>query len=118
MANARQTDTFYEYARVDTDPGADGYATTAIIPRQKNQNSQNDFVWFSCNFITGTTMVVTLQFKLPATGAAWQDYDSYDGSDTKVRKKIEDGAAGVQWRGIVKQADFSAGDDVIFGFDW
>ena len=58
-------------------------------------------------------MTVTLQFKCQGD-ADWTDYGSY--ADNQ-RKSIDGGGAGVQWRAIVKNGDYTSGEK-SFGFDW
>lgn len=91
----------YEEISVDTDPGADGYAskqTSAYVDKQ---------MWFYIKSITGT---VTLQWKRGAD-VTWTDYEDY----TEVtRKIIEDSANGMQWRVLVKDNNQNA----VTGIDW
>ena len=109
MANAKSTNDYYQYATVDTAPGAAGYYTNAVGIRQKRLVRT---IWFS---IRGAgQMSVTLQFKCPGD-TDWTDYNTYNASNT--RKLIRGGAAGVHWRAGVKQGDRISGE-CVFGFDW
>lgn len=109
MANKQTGDSQYEYATVDTAPGAGGYFTRII------DSDKISSVWKRLYFsIRGSgVMTVTLQFK--CTGDSdWSDYDSYTSVE---RKTIEGGVGGVQWRAGVKQGDYTSGS-LRFGFDW
>ena len=110
MANSLLSSDFYEYASVDTAPGASGYSTNSVTIRSKKGKIDGK-VWFS---IRGTgTMGVTVQFKCSGD-SDWTDYETYNNNE---RKSLEGGGAGVQWRATVKQADYSSGSK-SFGFDW
>ena len=107
MANSRSSRDYYEYATVDTAPGADGYFTNAVSLRQKDIHH----IFFS---LRGTgTIDVTLQFKCPGD-TLWSDYSDYDAA---CRKLIEGNAGGVQWRAGVKLGGRTSGS-LTFGFDW
>ncbi len=109
MANARTTDDYYQYATVDSAPGAGGYFTNAVGIRQLKGV---EAIHFS---IRGSgQMNVTLQFRCPGD-SGWTDYNAYNTSS--IRKLITGGAAGVQWRAGVKLNDYTSGE-CIFGFDW
>jgi len=106
-ANSQASTDFYEYATVDTAPGASGYGTNAVNIRSTHEKH----AWFS---IRGTgVMTVTLQFKCPGD-TDWTDYMDYSSTE---RKLIEGGGAGVKWRAIVKNAEYTSGSKT-FGFDW
>jgi len=109
-ANSQATHNNYEYATVDTAPGASGYGTNEVKVRKKSSR-QNQQVWFS---IRGTgVMTVTLQFK--CTGDSdYTDYEDYTGTERKV---VDGGASGVVWRAIVKDGGHTSGSKT-FGFDW
>lgn len=120
MANEKSSGEYYEYATVDTDPGADGFFTNPVSPRGKKVSK----LFFSIretspDSVTAlSTITVVLQFKC-AGDAEWQDYYN-DGNAfvTGERKMIEDDAGGVMWRAGVKDADSSFDGSVTFGFDW
>lgn len=112
MANTKASGEYYEYATVDTTPGASGYFTNAINPRKNSIGK----LFFS---IRGTgTITVVLQFKCIGD-SDWQDYYN-DGNDFSVgqREAIESYAGGVSWRaGVKNDAAYTSGS-VTFGFDW
>jgi len=110
MANSRLTSDYYEYATVDTAPGASGYATNLIKIRQKTGKIDGK-VYFS---IRGTFVAtITVQFKCPGD-SAWTDYNTYT---NVTRKLLSGGASAVQWRALVKNGSFTSGE-ASFGFDW
>ena len=128
MANTKSSDEYYEYATVDTAPGAAGYFTNPVSGRHEKVEK----LFFSIREPSASVATVTIQFK--CTGdAGWQDYtqsqkqilgpNSADVSDVEEtfivgnRIVIEDSGPGVQWRAGVKQGDYTSGT-VTFGFDW
>ena len=112
MGNKRSDDSQYEYATVDTAPGADGYFTSII------DSAKISVGWKRLYFSTrgSGVMIITLQFKCIGDDD-WSDYDSYTSTDSCKRKIIEGGVGGIQWRAGVKQEDYTSGS-MRFGFDW
>jgi len=116
MANAKLNGPRYHYASIDTAPGADGYWSDSVSMSKVNANE----LFFSQS--GGGSGVVVIQFQLPHTGAAWQDYDSPVALSDGVRCRLDDRAAGVKWRAGIKE-DTSAdptytSGTIICGFDW
>lgn len=115
-ANSQSSNASYEYATVNTDPGAlatDVYGTNEINPKylSKVGTSGATNIWFS---IGGSgVMTVTLQFKR-LVDSAWIDYEDYASNN---RLLLEDRGHGVIWRAIVKGTNYTSGTK-IFGFDW
>ncbi|KKM71970.1 hypothetical protein LCGC14_1425200 [marine sediment metagenome] len=112
MPNSRLSSDYYEYATVNTNPGASGYFTNEVNIRQKSLQQ----VFFSVRETGASSafsVTITLQFKCPGDDD-WQDYDTYSEVN---RKLIEGGGAGVRWRMGVEQGDYTSGE-VTFGFDW
>jgi hypothetical protein len=128
MANSKSSDTFHEYATVDTSPGAAGYGTNEISLRELKTKLKKiaDRVYFSIRESESdssgasdtSNITVNLQFKC-AGDAGWQDYKLLNGQTilTGHRFAITDMGAEVRWRGWVKDNDFNGGK-VTFGFDW
>jgi len=112
MANTQESTDFMKYAKVDTSPGASGYFTPTLGPRNIKGSKGGKF-WFD---VSGSgTMTVVLQRKPPATGATWETYETFTSND---RKEMSIGAAGVQWRaGVLNDAAYTSGTK-YFGFDW
>lgn len=112
-ANSQSRGENYEYATVDTAPGASGYATETVNARKVRKKSQFREIWFS---IGGSgTMTVTLQFlRVDVDGSTWNDYASYTSSEYK---QLLEGAVNISWRAIVKQGNHTSGQK-IFGFAW
>ena len=112
MANAQASNDYYEYATVDTAPGASGYWTNEVSIRRKDLR----MLFFSVRE-TGASatfdVTITLQFKCPGDDD-WQDYDTYTAI---TRKLIEGGAGKMKWRMGVKNGDYGDGE-TTFGFDW
>jgi hypothetical protein len=119
MANSRSSGRIidgdaanFEEASVDTDPGTDGYATTAICPALIAQNEERAVRAFISSI--GTAAEVTLQWS--RSGAtAYTDYDTYTAVD---RFEITDRSEGVYWRWIVKDDAQGSSGSSVFGFDW
>lgn len=112
MANNRRSSKRYEYAEVDTTPGAPGYFTNPI----SLDNKPNQRASFS---IRGTgDVTVSLQFRCPEE-ILWTDYVNADVTFTNgTRFQIEDFSQGVEWRaGVISDANYTSGS-VVFGFDW
>jgi len=72
MANARSSGTNYEYATVDTLPGAAGYFTNSICPRDKAKTDKVKKIFFSIRETNAdisaapsdlSTVTVVLQYK-------------------------------------------------------
>lgn len=114
MANAKANGERYSYAVIDTAPGADGYWCDAVSMSSKNTRS----LFFS---IRGddesSTSTISIQYKTPESGSAWQDYSTDETLAPGARFILEDWGAGVKWRAGVKNGDF-AGGEVRVGFDW
>ena len=118
MANTKLNGPRYKYASIDTTPAAGGYWSDAISMSHENANQ---LFWSRTGAGLGS---VTIQYKLPHTGAAWTDYVS--GQDLAIgeRFRLDDMAAGVKWRTGIKE-DTSAlpltvavSGTTIVGFDW
>ncbi len=128
MANSRSSDTFHEYATVDTKPGAAGYGTEEISLRELKSKKRmiSDRVYFSIREAEADSsgasatsdITVNLQFKC-AGDVGWQDYKLLNGQTLAAghRFAITDMAAEIRWRGWVKDDDFRDGK-ITFGFDW
>lgn len=127
MANRRISGSNYEYAVVDTLPGADGYFTNPVSPRELRKTKGEKEIFFSIReFETDLSaapsdlsdVTVVLQFMCPGD-ERWQDYVPLDGSEFTIgnRISIADLGAGVQWRAGVTSAGYGSGS-VVFGFDW
>lgn len=110
MANSRSSGPSYEYASVDTAPGASGYATNTVSPRGKH----TDRLIFSIRESSGGSFAatVTLQF-MPEGDTAWTDYATY----TDFERKIVEDPVACKWRAIIKNGNYSSGT-VKFGFEW
>lgn len=127
MANSQSSGTRYEYATVDTAPGAAGYGTQEISLRElKKTKKTTDRVYFSIREYeadssgASDTSVITVNLQFKCTGdLGWQDYKLLNGQTIDVghRFAILDDAADVRWRGWVKDAGYVSGK-VTFGFDW
>ena len=121
MANAKSTNRNYEYAVVDTAPGAAGYWTNIVNPRKSGISRlffsiRNTDIEDSSG-AADAVIIVTLQFKCSGD-LDWQDfYYSSDGFVIGDRVEIGDIGPGTQWRAGVKDQDFTSGS-VKFGFDW
>lgn len=113
MSNTRDSTDYHEYATVDEGSStALDYFTNPVNMREKGLEK----VFFSVRETgasTAFTATITLQFRCKGDGE-WNDYDTYTGV---VRKLIEGGGAGVQWRAGIKDDDYTSGE-VTFGFDW
>jgi len=127
MANSRSSGANYEYATVDTLPGAAGYFTNEVDVRLKSKNDKVHRIFFSIREeeadlsaapSTGSTITVNLQFKCPGD-SGWTNYVPLDGSSFVIgnRVAIEDIGAGVLWRAGVASDGYTDGS-VTFGFDW
>jgi hypothetical protein len=114
MANSRSTGSYKEYATVNTAPGASGYFTNSINPRQIEDKKGGRDVFFSVRDSgTAANMVITIQFK-HETDSDWTDY----GNTAAVQRQVlEDKGAGIFWRAGVKDGDYTDGS-LTFGFDW
>ena len=126
MANRRLSDTFHEYATVDTAPIGLGFFTNTVDPRATRQRRKEEKIYFSIREEDADSsdqsdisdIQVTLQFRCPGD-AGWQDYQPLDGSEiaTGNRLIIEDSGEGVLWRAGVLDGAHQGGS-VSFGFDW
>jgi len=127
MANSRSSGTNYEYATVDTLPGASGYFTNPIDVRVKSKTDKVHRIFFSIRESAAdlseaasdaSTITVLLQFKCPGD-AGWTTYIPLDGSSLAIgnRLAIEDNGAAVLWRAGVVSDGYTSGA-VKFGFDW
>lgn len=129
MANSRTSNqTNKAYATVDTNPGAAGYFTEAICPRQMfKEGKLIGKVYFSIretnadvSAAESTLPVITviLQFKCE-DDTSWTEFVPLDGSSLAIgnRIEIEDFGNGVLWRAGVVSDGYSSGS-VTFGFDW
>ena len=106
----------YVEATVDTDPGTNGYACTAVsIQYTRGQDVEE--MWFYVKTIaTGAT--ITLQWSDDA-GTTYYDYPTtrYD-IEAGGRDIIRDSSAGVHWRLIVKDNEQGSSGTSIFGICW
>ena len=127
MANARSSGTNYEYATVDTLPGAAGYFTNSICPRDKAKTDKVKKIFFSIRETNAdisaapsdlSTITVVLQYKCQGD-AGWSDYVDFAGSSLAIgnRMALEDNGNGVDWRAGVVSDGYTSGS-VTFGFDW
>ena len=114
MANEKSTAKNYEYATVDTAPGAEGFATNPVSPG--HLVGAHQLINFSVRDLTeGGAMdtTVTLQFQCDGDDA-WTDYSTYAAPGRWV---IDGRGLKVQWRAVVKQGAHNSGT-VRFGFDF
>lgn len=116
MANTQLSGPRFAYAKIDEAPGTGGFWSAAVSMSQKNTDR------LSFSFSGGGVGEVTIQYKLPHIGAAWQDYDSPISLVDGVKAVLDDKSAGVRWRVGIKEdtsADptFTSGDCIV-GFDW
>jgi len=126
MANSRDSNTFHEYATVDTAPIELGYFTNTVNPRASKHIKKEGRLYFSIREEDADSsaqsdisdITVTLQFRCSGD-AGWQDYAPLDGSEiaTGNRLMIEDSGEGVLWRAGVLDGAHQGGS-VTFGFDW
>ena len=129
MANSRSSDTYKEFATVDTQPSgtALGYWTNEVCLRDKiKAGSARKKMFFSIREYepdssgasNTSSMTVTLQF-MRAGDTGWQDWADLSGNTLAVGNVlvIEDTAAGSRWRAGVKDGDYTSGK-ITFGFDW
>lgn len=125
MANSRSSGNNYEYATVDTLPGAAGYFTNNVDPRKLKDKGAK--VFFSIRQTDAdvsaapsalSTITVALQYRCLGDDA-WTDYVPLDGSDFAIgnRVEIDDTGHGVYWRAGVRSDEYTSGS-VTFGFDW
>ena len=118
MANSQLTGVRSVYASINAAPGADGYWAEAKVSQMLKAHAEELFVSVS----GGGVATVSLQFKLPHTGAAWTDYTTDETLESGARFRLDDHGAGVKWRMGVKE-DTSAdptytSGTIIVGFDW
>ncbi len=124
MANSQSSGNNKLYATVDTDPGADGYFTGILDPRELFKTSKVPKVFFSIReagdtqSVDASVITVVLQFKCDGDDR-WQTYVPLDGSTLAIgnRLAIEDIGANVKWRAGVEDDGYTSGS-VTFGFDW
>ena len=110
MANAKLNGERHKYASIDTAPAAAGYWSDTV-----STTTARGILFFSQS--GGGTGTVTIQYKLPYSGAPWVDYTTTETLEDGVRLRLADQGAGVKWRAGIKQAGLSAGT-VICGFDY
>jgi len=110
MANAKQSDNYYEYVSVDTAPSSAGYFTEEVNIREQRKG----YVFFSIRGASGSTVVV--QYKCEGD-SAWTTYKEYTSGDEENRFVIEGGGANVLWRAGIEEGGYSSGT-VNLGFDW
>jgi len=116
MANTVLNGERFKYASINTAPGTGGYWSNTVSMSAVKASP----LFFSRS--GGGVATVLLQYQLPHTGAAWQDYDSPISLTDGVRCRLDDEGAGVKWRAGVKE-DTSAdptytSGTIIVGFDW
>jgi len=111
MANAKLNGPRFKYASIDAAPGADGYWCESVS--MVNVKADELFL----NVSGGGSATVTVQYKLPHTGAIWTDYTTSETLTTGARFRLDDHGAGVKWRVGVKNTAYSSGT-IIVGFDW
>ena len=113
MTNSRTDAEYRQEVVVDTAPGAAGYFTNAINPRQLGKKLGTHEVYFSIRGDEGV-MTVTLQF-LRNDETDWEDYATYDNPGAVVT--LPEKRAGFRWRAGVKFGDFTSGEFTI-GFNF
>jgi len=116
MANSKLNGPRYKYASIDTGPGSGGYWSDAVSMRNESTDA---LFWVRTGAGVGT---ITIQYKLPHTGAAWVDYVTDENLAIGERFRLDDKAAGVRWRAGIKE-DTSADNTytsgtIVTGFDW
>lgn len=111
MANSKLNGERYRYASIDTAPGADGYWSDAI----SMSSVRTDALFASRS--GGGVGTIHIQYKLPHTGATWQDYYTTESLVDGMRLRISDHGAGVKWRVGVKNGNYTS-DTIIVGLDW
>ena len=114
MANIRSSNTFSEYASVDSAVGVGGYFTTPVS--FKVTGVKNYF--FSIRELDPAVVSVAtvfIQFKCEGDDH-WTDYIPGIDLTVGVRLFVEAGGS-VQWRAGIKEAVFTSGG-IVFGFDW
>ena len=118
MANTQSSGSYYSYATVDTAPGAAGWWTKKVCPRQIDEKKGGRDVYFSIRDLgTAFDAVITIQFKCTDGSTADTDWTDYDSTSAVQRQILDDRGAGVFWRAGIKQNDYVSGT-VKFGFDW
>jgi hypothetical protein len=126
MANSKSSGNNYEYATVDTNPGASGYWTNEVSIRHLQKTTKRGSIFFSIREYeadssqASDTSVATVKLQFKCEGdLGWQDYKLVSGVALEAghRITINDTGAGVRWRAGVKDGGFTSGK-VIFGFDW
>lgn len=125
MANSKSSGNNYEYATVDTLPGAAGYFTNEIDSRHIHKLGAKLF--FSIRETESdvsaapsalSSVTVKLQFKCVGD-EGWTVFVPLDGSTFAIgnRVEIDDNGNGVLWRAGVASDEYTSGS-VTFGFDW
>ena len=120
MANSRKSGEYYEYAVVDTAPGAAGYWTNEVVPSRKinklffsvRMTDKDDSSAASDN----ATVEVSLQFKCVGD-VDWSNYYRSAAFNMGERITLDAYGGGVRWRAGVEDKDYTNGS-VVFGFDW
>lgn len=110
MANSQLNGERYEYASIDTAPGAAGYWCKPVSVAKKSNG-----VFFSRS--GGGDATVHIQFKLAGGGDTWTDYLTTEDLSDGARLRFADAAGDVHWRAGVKNGNYTSGT-VIVGFDW
>ncbi len=127
MANSKNSGTNFEYATVDTLPGASGYFTNSLCPRDKYKTSKVTRIFFSIRETDAdvsaapsalSDVTVVLQYRCLGD-AGWTDYVPLDASEFVIGNRVilEDIGNGVDWRAGVTSDGYTSGS-VTFGFDW
>ena len=128
MANSKTSGaTNKAYATVDTLPGAAGYFTEEVTPRDLLKSLKVHKIFFSIREAVAdiseapsalSIITVRLQFKCDGD-LDWTDFVPLDGSELAIgnRLTIEDMGNNIKWRAGVTDVDYTSGS-VVFGFDW
>lgn len=111
MANSKLNGPRYKYASIDAAPGADGYWSDTVSMVYESTDE------LFLNVSGGGVATVTIQYKLPHTGAIWTDYVTTETLETGARFRLDDHGAGVKWRVGVKNGNHTS-DTIIVGLDW
>jgi hypothetical protein len=123
MANSRKSGHCYEYATVDTAPGAAGYYTNEISPSRKIKQL---FFSVRCTDKEDSSAAadsahaeaqVTLQYKCIGD-VDWTNYYRAAGVFHVGERIVLDAyGGGVHWRAGIRDEDYDTGS-ITFGFDW
>lgn len=112
MANTQLSGDRYEFASIDTAPGAEGFWTKKV--KSGGIKGKNGL---QVSISGGGTAVVTIQYLLPHDDASWTDYTTSETLESGGRFRLEDLGFHTLWRIGVKNGDYTS-DTIIVGFDW